>query len=84
MYERLIENYIHSLKEEDIKTYAIKEGVAITDHEVHIIYEFIMKNYKSLLSDTGMETLKTIKPYLSITLYDEITKKYIATKNKFF
>ena len=68
MYERLIENYIHSLREEDIKAYAIKEGVAITDHEVHIIYEFIMKNYKALLSDTGMET----------------TKKYIATKNKFF
>lgn len=84
MYDKLIENYVQTLTESDVKDYAIKQGVTITDKEVKTIYQFIKKNYKALLSENGFETLKQIKPYLSITLYDEIAKKYIATKNKFF
>jgi len=84
MYDKLIENYIHTLTHADIKNYIQKEGASATDEEVSIIHQFILKNYKALLAPNGMEVLKTIKPYLSITLYEEIAKKYIATKNKFF
>lgn len=84
MYDRLIENYIHTLTKMDIKNYIQKEGASATDDEVSIIYDFIKKNYKALLAPNGMDTLKNIKPYLSITLYEEIAKKYITTKNKFF
>lgn len=84
MYDKLIENYLSSMTKQDVKNYIQKEGAIATDEEVSIIYEFIKKNYKALLSPTGIETLKTIKPYLSITLYEEIAKKYITTKNKFF
>ncbi len=84
MYDKLIENYINMLTEKDIKAYIIKEGATATDEEVKIIYHFIRKNYKELLKPNGMDTLKTIKPYLSITLYEEIAKKYLTTKNKFF
>ena len=84
MYKKLIENYIGSLTVADVKNYAEKEGVSITDGEAKIIFDFLHKNYKALLGPNGIETLKTIKPYLSITLYEEIAKKYITTKNKFF
>jgi len=84
MYDKLIENYVHRLTESDIKDYIRKEGFPVTEEEVKVIYNFIKKNYKDLLKPNGMDTLKTIKPYLSITLYEEIAKKYITTKNKFF
>ena len=107
MYDKLIEGYIQTLTENDVKDYVVKQGVAITDEEVKTVYQFVKnyaekegvsitdgeakiifdflhKNYKALLGPNGIETLKTIKPYLSITLYEEIAKKYITTKNKFF
>ncbi len=84
MYDKLIENYIYSMTPKDVENYIKKEGATATEKEVSIIYEFIKKNYKALLRPDGIETLKTIKPYLSISLYEEIAKKYITTKNKFF
>ena len=84
MYNKLIENYVSTLTEQEIKAYIEKEGATATDQEVAIIHRFIKQNYKALLAPDGMEVLKTIKPYLSITLYEEIAKKYITTKNKFF
>ena len=84
MYDKLIENYIYSMTPKDVEAYIKKEGATATEEEVSIIYNFIKKNYKALLKKDGIETLKTIKPYLSITLYEEIAKKYITTKNKFF
>ncbi len=84
MYDKLIEGYIQTLTENDVKDYVVKQGVAITDEEVKTVYQFVKNNYKELLKEDGFETLKQIKPYLSITLYEEIAKKYITTKNKFF
>lgn len=84
MYEKLIENYIQTLTESDIKNYIEKEGEMVTNQEVTTIYHFINKYYKQLLTDDGLATLQQIKPYLSIPLYSAIEKKYISTKNKFF
>ena len=84
MYDKIIENYVKTMTEEDVRRYALKEGVSITDQEVTTIYYFIKEKYKDLIKEDGLKTLKTIKSSISIPLYEEIEKKYITTKNKFF
>ena len=49
MYDKLIEGYIQTLTENDVKDYVVKQGVAITDEEVKTVYQFVKNNYKELL-----------------------------------
>ncbi len=84
MYEKFIEDSLTSLKESDIKNYAKREGISLSNEETKIIDQFIRKYYKELLKEEGLQTLQKLKSVLSIPLYQEIEKKYITTKNKFF
>ena len=69
MYDKLIEGYIQTLTENDVKDYVVKQGVAITDEEVKTVYQFVKNNYKELLKEDGFETLKQIKFSLNFLLW---------------
>ena len=43
MYKELIKNWISNLKKETIIEYAKKTNIILTDSEVNILYQFIMK-----------------------------------------
>ena len=46
----IIKNNIYLLTKDHIKNYAITQNEYLTDTEISIIYDFIIKNYNELLT----------------------------------
>ena len=46
----LIEEYVNRLKKSDITYYAQKQGILLDNEEVDIIYNYIKKDYKTIIT----------------------------------
>lgn len=80
--EYIIKEFVDKLKEEDIKSFALKERVTITDEEVKIIYMYI-KNYWQIFYKDNPDTLfKELKEKLSEKVYNKIIELYTKYKKK--
>ena len=45
----LITEYVKRIKKEDVYNYALKEGVTLENYELDIIYDYIKKDYKTII-----------------------------------
>lgn len=68
---------------EDIKNYASKNNINISNTESIIIYNFIKINYKSILNGDESSLLK-LKNNLREDLYKKIMELYMYYKSKLF
>ncbi len=80
IYKELIKRYIYLLKPEDIKNYAKKQNVTLTNTEVTIIYDFIKSHYNELLNN-NTKCFSLLKKELSSNLYEKIIVLYNYYKN---
>ena len=80
--EYIIKEFVDKLKEEDIKSFALKERVTITDEEVKTIYMYI-KNYWQVFDKDNPDALfKELKEKLSDGIYNKIIELYNKYKKK--
>lgn len=77
----LVKNYVKNLNKQDIKNFALKEKVNITDKEVNILYDAIKNNTDILLSSKALMFIKSFKELLSPEVYNKILEKYNKYKN---
>ena len=83
MNQVLIEKYINKLTIKDIKEYAKKQNILLTNNEDEIIYDFIKKNYKDLINNEYNEDfLRELKCKLSFDTYEKIKNLYKEAKEK--
>ena len=82
MYEKLIKEYINKLTEEQIKEYALKKNVALTNDETKIIYLYIKNYWQIFYKGDPEELFKELKEKLQPNTYNEIIKIYQEYKNK--
>lgn len=78
----LIEEYVNRLKKSDITYYAQKQGILLDNEEVNIIYNYIKKDYKTIIYGNPKDILLEIKNKVKPLTYNKIENLYIRFKDK--
>ncbi len=81
--EYLIKEYIKKLTLDDIKIFANKKGLSITDNEALIIYTYAKNNYEEFLNGNDDKLIKELKDKLSSNTFKEAYKLYLEYKIKY-
>lgn len=77
----LITEYVKRIKKEDVYNYALKEGVTLEDYELNIIYDYIKKDYKTIIYGNVRGVLDEIKAKVKLNTYNKIENLYLRFKN---
>ena len=79
----IIERYINRMSTEDIRNFATKKNIDLSDNELTFTYNFVKKNYKSVLGNPKLFDINRYKNNYSpenfqkiSKLWDEYSKKY--------
>lgn len=79
----LIKQYIDRLTTEDIKNFATKQNVHLSDNEANALFYVVKNHYQEILSGNDGNVRKYLKEHLSeqsfntvISLYEEYRLKY--------
>ena len=75
MKELLIKSYIKSLTKDDIKMYAKKNDIILSNTELEYIFFNIKNNYEKILSNPELY-LKKFKTDLNTSTYQKIYELY--------
>ena len=78
----LIEEYVNRLKKSDIVFFALKQGIILDSNETDIIYDYIKKNYKTIIYGNPKDILLEIKSKVKPLTYNKIENLYIKFKDK--
>lgn len=81
IYKVLIQKYINTVTTEDIKNFAIKNKMPISDNEALIIYDFIKKYYNEVLNKNDQIFL-LLKDKVRPQVYNNIIDLYNKNKTK--
>ena len=82
IYKVLIQKYINTITTEDIKNFAIKNKMPISDNEALIIYNFIKKYYNEVLNKNDQIFL-LLKDKVRSQVYNNIIDLYNKNKTKY-
>lgn len=82
MYKELIKNWLPNLTPTLIKEYGEKLGFNLTNSEITILYQFIMKNYSEIL-DGNEKSFEELKKKINPTLYQQLLSLYNEQKQKY-
>ena len=78
----LIEDYIRRLNIGDIERFALKQGIVLDKEELTIIYEYITREYKTIIYGNPKEILIDIKNKVKPLTYSKIENLYMKFKDK--
>lgn len=82
MYKELAKKYIKRLTPQDIKNYASNLNIDLTNQEINIIFNFLLKYYEDLLNK-NTSVFDKLKPLIREELYKKIILLYEENKNKY-
>ena len=57
----IIERFINNLDKEKVNSFAISKGINLSDEELDFTYEFVRKNYKTILSNPSLLNMDLYK-----------------------
>ena len=72
----LLKEYIKKITEEDIYNFALKEGVALLEHEKKIIYLYLKNYWEVFLKEDASYLFKELKEKLEPKTYDKLIELY--------
>ena len=78
----LIEEYIKRLNINDIERFALKQGITLDKDELDIIYNYIKKDYKTIIYGNPRDILIDIKNKVKPLTYNKIENLYEKFKDK--
>ncbi len=81
--EYLIKEYIKKLEVNDIKKFALKNNINITDSEAIILYTYAKNNYQDIINGNDKEIIKELKNKLSSNTFKDAYKFYLEYKIKY-
>lgn len=78
----LIQEYVNRLTISDIERFALKQGIILNKEELDIVYNYIKKNYKTIIYGNPKDILLEIKSRVSPLTYNKIENLYERFKDK--
>ena len=78
----LINEYVNRLKVSDITYYAEKQGITLDKDEAKLIYDYIKKDYRTIIYGNPKDILNEIKFKVKPLTYNKIENLYIQFKDK--
>lgn len=70
----LIEKYMNKMTVNDVNNFAISKGVNLNNEELQFTYEFIKKNYKTILGNPSLLNLDLYKNKFSPENFEKVKK----------
>ncbi len=81
--DKLIQDYITRISEDDIKSFATSNGVSLENKDVSLIYYHIKNNWRTILYGNPRVVLDDLKAKLKPEQYQRIENLYIQFKNRY-
>ena len=81
--EYLIKEYIKKLTVNDIKKYAKKKNIEISDNDALILYTYAKNHYEDFFNGNDDLLIKELKDKLSNSVFREAYKLYLEYKIKY-
>ena len=78
----LVTEYVKRLRKEDINTFALKQGIILTEDEIDIIFDYIKKDYKTLIYGNPRPLLDEVRQKVRPLTYNKIENLYEQFKDK--
>jgi len=78
----LIEDYVKRLNIGDVERFALKQGIILDKEELTIVYDYIKREYKTLIYGNPKDILLDIKEKVKPITYTKIENLYIKFKDK--
>lgn len=82
MYD-IINRYINKMSQEDIKNFALKEDVILSDDETSFIYTFLTHNWEELLSNPNALVMERYRSHFSEENYNKINNLVNYYRSKY-
>ena len=83
MNEYLIKEYIKKLEIDDIKKFAKKKNISITDTDAIILYTYTKNHYQEILDGNDKLVIKELRNKLNSNTFKEAYKLYLEYKIKY-
>lgn len=83
MYDYLINEYINRLTPNEIKDFAFKKGVELTDEETDIIFDCAKNKWRTFVHGNPRPILDEIKTKVRPITYNKIETLYVEAKDKY-
>ena len=83
MLFKLIENYVHNMKELDVKNFALKNGIILNDEEVTYITNIIKKDYRTIIYGNPENIFSDLRTKFNEETVSKAEMLYIEFKNKY-
>ena len=84
MYKFLIKNYVkNKLSKEDIKNFALNEGISLFDNEVEVFYSLIKEHCDDLLNN-NLSCFSYLKDNVRTFIYDKAINLFEEYKKRYF
>ena len=83
MINKLIENYIRNMNEEDVSRFASDNGITLNSNETSIIYQTIKNDWYTLIYGDQNIIFNKVKPLLSNETYKKAEELFFYFKNKY-
>ena len=72
----IIERYINLMTKEDVRNFATKKNIQLSEKELDFTYNFIKKNYKNYFANPKVFNLELYKNEYTKENFSKITKVY--------
>lgn len=78
----LIEDYVRKLTKDDIVRFSLKQGITLNNEEVNYIYNYIKKEYKTIIFGNPKDILKELKDKVREFTYNKTVALYAKYQEK--
>jgi len=79
---QLVKNYVSKMTLEDVKKFAIKNGIYLSEEEADFVYRFVKRNYEAIYANPNID-LSKYKGHFSEENYTKIMKLVNEYKSKY-
>jgi len=83
MLFRLVENYVHNMKETDVKQFALKNGIVLNDEETSYITSTIKKDYRTIIYGNPENIFSELRKKFNYETVAKAEQLYLEFKNRY-
>jgi len=83
MTNALIQEYIERLTPNDVNNFAISNGIILKEEELTLVYNHIIKNWRTIIYGNPRPILDDLKKNLDNVAYQKIEALYTHFKNRY-
>lgn len=76
MHKFFISQYVSRLTKEDVKTFALKNGIYLDNQELDVIYQNLKQHWETVLYDNPDRVFEQLKQQLSPDSYNKGIQLY--------